>query len=78
MKRLGLSAEQVPNVLEKATRSGLGKPVGYRMMMNLCMAMEEINASEDATTIGGKMTIAQLATAMAFVHGFHQRHAIGA
>ena len=78
VKRLGVSAEQVPNVLEKATRNGLGKLVGYRMAMKLWMAMEEIKASEHATTIGGKMTIAQLATAMAFVHGFHQRHAIGA
>ena len=78
VKRLGVSAEQVPNVSEKATRNGLGKPVGYRMAMNLWMAMEKINASEDATKIRGRMTIAQLGIAMAFIYVFHQRHAIGA
>ena len=78
VKRLGVPTEQVPNALEGGTRIGLGKLVGYRMAMKLWMAMEEIRGSEHATTAGGKMTIAQLATAMAFVHGFDQRHAIGA
>ena len=46
--------------------------------MKLWMAMEEIKTSEHAATIGGKMTKAQLAAAMAFFHRFHHWHAIGA
>ena len=40
--------------------------------------MEEIKTSEQAATIRGKMTKAQLAAPMAFVHRFHHWYAIGA
>lgn len=66
------------NVIDNETRGLLGRLVGYRMAMKLWLAMEQIRSSPHANTIGGQVTIAQLATAMGFAYGFHPRHAIGA
>jgi len=78
VKRLGVAPNQVPTALDGNTRLTLGVLVGYRMAMKLWLAMEEIRESAHINSLGGKITLAQLATAMAFVHGFDPRHSIGA